>query len=325
LALCGIVFVNIVGITGMPTTAPSGQERPAVYWVYETVLHQRFFPIFSFLFGLSSALFLRAATERAGHPRLVLLARLGFLIPIGLLHGLLQPQEVLLPYAVVGVLVLLPASFLPRRVVLALGVVATVAALAVAKGGSPLIPGLFLLGLATAQYGIPETLERRRRQVAVAFAVSLAAAGALSTWQVVAGATSADSVLPAVAGIVSAVAYTMGLVLIVGTRVYFALRMALEPLGRMALTNYLTASVLVVAANQVLRLGEADTPRFGMVAGLGAAILVLQVGWSRWWQARFHHGPAEWAWRCLTWWQPIPNAPAARSEVASAEAVRRLA
>jgi uncharacterized protein len=34
-----------------------------------------------------------------------------------------------------------------------------------------------------------------------------------------------------------------------------------------------------------------------------AAYLVLQIAWSRYWMARFRHGPVEWIWRALTYRQ----------------------
>lgn len=49
-------------------------------------------------------------------------------------------------------------------------------------------------------------------------------------------------------------------------------------------------------------------PRFGLV-GTGvfcALILMAQILASRWWLARFRFGPAEWAWRSLTYGQRQP-------------------
>ena len=39
----------------------------------------------------------------------------------------------------------------------------------------------------------------------------------------------------------------------------------------------------------------------GAAIGLGVAILALQAIVSPLWLARFRYGPAEWAWRCVTW------------------------
>ncbi|MBC6460032.1 DUF418 domain-containing protein [Actinomadura sp. HBU206391] len=304
LALCGILFVNIVGITGMPTGPDAGAAPSLRHHAYETLLHQRFFPIFCMLFGLGFALFLGAAARRTRHPRLALLARLGFLIPIGLVHQALQPREVLLVYAVAGIVVLLPASFLPRAATLIAGLAATAAAL-FAGGGAWLIPGLFLLGMAAAQYGLHRGLDRHGRWEAPVFGVTAVLAVALNTWQIRSGTEPSGSPLAATAGVVTAIAYTSGLLALLRTTARRPLGAVLEPLGRMALTNYVVATPAVIAADQVLRLGEA--PRYGTVMALGVAILIASAAVSMAWLRRFRHGPVEWVWRCLTWWSLIPN------------------
>ena len=115
LALCGILLVNMPAIAGLPP-ATGSWSGTLPQWL-ELTAHQRFFPLFSFLFGLGTALFLDGAARRTTRPRLVLLRRLLVLGVLGAAHHLLQPGEALLPYAIVGVVVLLPASWLPRPVI----------------------------------------------------------------------------------------------------------------------------------------------------------------------------------------------------------------
>lgn len=102
-----------------------------------------------------------------------------------------------------------------------------------------------------------------------------------------------------------ATAYVAGLLLLLRTPARGALRGALEPLGRMALTNYVTASMLVLAADRLLGLSGSD--RWGAALALAAAVLGLQVAWSRWWLSRYRYGPLEWGLRCVTWWDMVPN------------------
>ncbi|WP_433332164.1 DUF418 domain-containing protein [Spirillospora sp. CA-294931] len=271
-ALCGITFVNVVGITGV-------HRR---HMAYEVLLHQRFFPVFAFLFGLGCALFLRAHESRTA-----LVARLGFLIPIGAAHQVLQPDEVLLPYAVAGLVLIVPASFLPHVAALWGGAVFACAAVFVGEGGNLLIPGAVLLGFASAYYPVPDW-----RWIGAA---SGAGAVVLGVWQIFSPEPAA------IAGVITGVAYASGLVLLLGTRARAALLFFLEPLGRLALTNYLSATVLVVLADRYLRLGRLDS-----AAGLAVAVLLVQVAFGRWWLRRFRLGPAEWVWRCLTWWRVVP-------------------
>lgn len=289
LALCGIAFVNVGGLTGTPVDG-----NGLGHWVYELGFHGRFFPVFAFLFGFSFALFLKGREAS----RVVALARLGFLIPIGVLHRALQPDEVLLSYAVVGIAVLVPASFLPRNVVMGCGAVATAAAL-VAGGGSLLIPGLFLVGSAAADYRLRNgSGTRTGTGTGIGAGVGCGVvAVALNAWQVANGPVA----VAAAAGVATGAAYSVGLVVLIGAsgRAAGLAAAALEPLGRTALTNYLGATLLILAVDRLF----ADEWRFGWVA----AILVVQIVLARWWLARFRYGPAEWVWRCLTWWRLVPN------------------
>lgn len=75
----------------------------------------------------------------------------------------------------------------------------------------------------------------------------------------------------------------------------------LAPLGRMALTNYLTQSLLGIVLFYGIGLGIG--PGYGMASVLlvWALLIAAQIGWSRWWIERFRYGPAEWLWRWLTY------------------------
>ncbi|MBR7503759.1 hypothetical protein KCW65_27125, partial [Mycobacterium tuberculosis] len=75
-----------------------------------------------------------------------------FLGVLGALHMLLQPGEALLPYAIAALVVLLPSTWIPSR--LLAPVTASVGALLLLAGvatggGMAIIPGLFLVGFAT--------------------------------------------------------------------------------------------------------------------------------------------------------------------------------
>ena len=81
----------------------------------------------------------------------------------------------------------------------------------------------------------------------------------------------------------------------------------LAPLGRMALTNYLTQSVLLVAIFYGVGFGF-----LGKIGAAGCLLLSLviyaaQLAFSAWWLRRFRFGPAEWMWRSLTYgrWQTM--------------------
>ena len=77
----------------------------------------------------------------------------------------------------------------------------------------------------------------------------------------------------------------------------------LAPAGRMALTNYLVQSLVCTLVFYGYGLGYFEQlPRVWQVPFV-FALFVLQVLLSHWWLARFRYGPAEWAWRAITYLQ----------------------
>lgn len=185
-----------------------------------------------------------------------------------------------------------------------LGTALVLAARAVFIVGPFLIPGLFLLGMAACWYGVPETLDRRGRQLAVLFAVAVPVAGLAGWWQLAAGVGPGHTNRAQIAGVAFALLFTTAFLLLFRTPAGRALRAVFAPLGRLALTNYLLATLLILAGDSVLHL--ATTTGYGRVVALGVGIGLVQAALSPVWLSRFRYGPAEWVWRCLTWWQPVP-------------------
>jgi uncharacterized protein len=76
--------------------------------------------------------------------------------------------------------------------------------------------------------------------------------------------------------------------------------------GRMAFSNYLGTSILMMFVFQGWALGW-----FGELHRPGLMLVVFAVWagmllWSKAWLARFRYGPLEWLWRCLTYWRLFP-------------------
>ncbi|WP_405166894.1 DUF418 domain-containing protein [Nocardia sp. NBC_01499] len=303
-ALCGILVVNIWQLTDMAEVRAPGEMVPLRH-LLSVLFEGRFFPIFSFLFGLSFALFLDGAAQRSDRPRLILVRRLVALGVLGLIHHQFQPGEALLPYALVGLVILLPAASLPRLAVLVLGLAGTVGVAVTLGGGFGLVPGLFLLGLAAARYDLADTLDERGWQIAALFALALPAAVLTAMWEYRTPYLDLlTSNAPPIAGLLGALAYLTGLLLVLRTEVGAVLSEVLEPMGRMALTNYVCATALILLAEPHLRLSDSD--KYGMLLALAAAIIAIQAIASRTWLKLFRYGPLEWIWRCLTWWELVP-------------------
>lgn len=309
-ALCGILVVNIyqqlVVVRGTGTMA----ELPDFIGL---LFYERFLPIFSVLFGVGFGLFLQRAAERAERPRLVLARRLAVLLLIGAVHFVFHPGEVLTAYAVGGLIVLLPLSLLGGWAALAVAVALLLVGSQLVVGYG-VIPGLLALGFALARLGVPEALARRTGRLAVAFAIAvvpavaylaavLAGAG-LPDLNVIGGPGGGINPVHVAGALAAATVYACGFLLLLRTRVGPGLSALLAPLGRMALTNYLTATALFLAGGVLLRIDSPDD--LPQMVGMTVAILAVQVAWSRRWLATFAYGPAEWVWRCATWLRPAP-------------------
>ncbi|MFR9731979.1 DUF418 domain-containing protein [Saccharopolyspora sp. MS10] len=302
MALCGILFVNIPPLLSMRGIVD--REVLPARQILDLFVQQRFFPIFSLLFGLGFGLFLASAADRAARPRVLLARRLLALLVIGLPHAFLHPGEALVPYAVFGLIFLLPLSLLPGWVNLLVGGGGVVVALAWLGGGLPLIPGLLVLGLALAQFDLPARLPRLGWWIAALFAVSVAGAAVALIAQNRDPLQAGFSVSSGVAGACLATAYVCGLLLLLRTPLRTPLGAVLEPLGRMALTNYVTATLLLIPLGRLI--GLEGSSSYGTMALLAVGILLLQVLWSTAWLAFFRQGPLEYVWRIATWWRPLP-------------------
>ncbi|GAA1098657.1 DUF418 domain-containing protein [Nocardiopsis composta] len=300
-ALCGIIFVNIpqtLEMYAFPGEMPDGLRMFVL---------GRFYPIFYLLFGVGFGLFLRSARRRSGRPRLLLLRRLAALGVLGALLHLLQPGEVLLPFTVAGAVVLLPLSFAPKRALLPAAVLLTAAGVLAGVGGFGLLPGLFALGYALAERGGAASLPHRR-----AVPTAAAAAAAAACTAALFAAAYADLPDPAQIRIGAALSLSMSacyaalFLLALGSPAGAALAAPLAPMGRMALTNYVTAALLFVPIGTALGLHASSA--WGTAALLGAGILALQAVFSAVWLRRFAFGPLEWAWRCAAYGALLPIA-----------------
>ncbi|NUR88064.1 MAG: DUF418 domain-containing protein [Nonomuraea sp.] len=264
-AVCGIMLVNTW------QHAPHGPHS-GLDWTIETLFQSRFYPIFSTLFGISFVLFLANANRWA------LLSRLFWLLCFGLVQHTFYDGEVLTDYAVYGAAVLLPASFLTGGVpVLLLGL--AVLAWSVTQGGGPLeIPGLFLIGMALMRLRPPATL------LAPVAAVAALGSAVLTVFWL----DSRVWAYYSVAALAGAASYACLFLLAK------PLHRWVEPLGRMALTNYVTGTAVIALAGP-------------WVLPVTLGTLAVQIPFSRWWLARYRYGPLEWVWRCLTWFRVVPN------------------
>ncbi|MGJ6011245.1 DUF418 domain-containing protein [Pseudomonas aeruginosa] len=97
------------------------------------------------------------------------------------------------------------------------------------------------------------------------------------------------------------IAYAVGFVLLFRKPAWSRRLAFLAPLGRMALTNYLTQNLIGIALFYGIGLGLGPAHGMAVVLLAWALVLALQIAWSHWWLERFRYGPVEWLWRWLTY------------------------
>lgn len=305
-AVVGILLVNAVDITqvGLARLIEGGAilhdpVREALYLTVQT----RFVPIFIFLFGMSLWMVLDGARTRAPRPGLVMVRRLVGLTIIGGLLMFAYPGNILIEYGPFGLLMLPVVLFAPRSVTLWAGVVLTIGTYATMGGGVLSVPGLMLLGAGAAAFGLPQALESSGRAVAVVFAVAAVLTGPALLWQQTTQGDPRYSTAGGIAGLVMAVLYTTGLALLWRTPARTAIAALFEPLGRMALSNYVGAAIVMALTPLVLDVGHMTS--VAPVVLLSLVVIVAQSLLSRLWLAYFAYGPVEWLWRTATWLRPV--------------------
>ena len=174
--------------------------------------------------------------------------------------------------------------------------------------------GMMLVGMALYKLGVlaarrPTAFYRRLVVVGLAAGLPLAAAGTAYkihvdfAWE---RAMFEGGLLNYVGSIGVFLGYLGLVMLIVKSGRLTRLQRRLAATGRMALTNYITQSLICSLVFYGHGLGL-----FERVGGPGqvtivAGIWTLQLIWSPWWLARFRFGPLEWLWRSLAYMKRQP-------------------
>ncbi len=188
----------------------------------------------------------------------------------------------------------------------------------------PSLVGVFLFGAWFMRSGVIRNasahlpLFRRVRNVGFGIGLPLMLWSAwthptMSFSQVSPGSAAAQSAAQ-VANLLLMLAYLSVIVLAMQLPAWAARLRWFAPAGRMALTHYLTQSVVCTLVfygyglGYFERLPRAWQPLFVL------ALFTLQVVFSRWWLARYRFGPMEWLWR----WMTYAKRPAMRREPALA-------
>ena len=308
----------------------------------EIFVDQKFMGLFSMLFGAGIVLFAERAVAKGRRSALLSLWRNGLLFVIGLAHIALWDGDVLLLYALCSPVVLALRK-LPPKVLMALGA-ACFAAVAVTSWAvqsslrsysAVLIDfwhygdyygvvgtwflvdifgralGAMLIGAALYRTGI---LSGQRSpgfyRAMAAWGLGVGLPLSIAGFALMAGTgydidwAIAGTIPNTVATVPIGLGY-MSLIALWNAARPSPLRERIRATGRMALTNYLTQTVLGVLVLTTL-LADVSLTRTA-VAAFVIAVWALQLWWSKAWLNRFAFGPVEWLWRCATYrrWQPL--------------------
>jgi uncharacterized protein len=376
LALGGILIVNATlyfwpsygAVIGLPTPADAADAVAA--WIVRFGFEGKFFTLFALLFGIGMGM----QRDRGWSTRRTV-RRLLWLAALGAAHvTLLWWGDILLSYAVVGLILMLARDRSPRRLLavagalllvpivlttalgllVGLGAVAPAGAddgaavfeanradlhedvaravtvyrgsdvgamittrwgeYAFAAGGSVLsgvvlmVPAMFLVGAAAWRAGLVDGPDRRRhwrRIVRVSVPLALAANAAYAHTGSLADPVAFDAlvVLNALAFVVGgasgAIAVASGGALLL--RPDGAITRVLANAGRLALTNYLSQSLVMTTLALGYGAGLYGQLGHARAIAIGVVLYVAQLAASRWYLRRYRFGPVEWLWRTLSY------------------------
>ena len=303
-ALLGIILVNILALLNIKIPDPNTVDASYQRFLYLFV-EGRFFSIFSFLFGVGFYIFISRAIA---------------IFIFGLIHQMFQPGEALALYAICG-LIVLPFYKAKKEVNLVLGLILTITFSVM--GAKELLPlGLILLGLAAGQYRVFENLTQNIKKVAI-FTGIMFALSVIAVWYQYGhvpadpfvnmilmnedgtmDATSQFLKIGVTVGPIISAFYVGALILLLQLKPVQTLLAPLKYYGRMALTNYIGQTAMILIAGSVCNF--AGNLTYVQTLYVCIAIYAIQIVFSVIWMKIFKMGPLEWIWRVITYWTVTP-------------------
>jgi uncharacterized membrane protein YeiB len=182
-------------------------------------------------------------------------------------------------------------------------------------GFAAVLIGMFLLGYWFVRNGIMERpaehlpLFRKMALVGVPLGVGIGWAGALIATQRTPGMEhdpyQISMALQLLGNLPACLGYVSVMVLMLHSNSIFNRVRVLAPLGRMALTNYLTHSLVCSLYFYGYAGGHTPMHRATQV-GFVFGVIALQIVFCHLWLSKFRYGPMEWLWRAITYWQLPP-------------------
>jgi uncharacterized protein len=180
----------------------------------------------------------------------------------------------------------------------------------------PTCMAMFLLGLMMGRKGLFKNAAaylpfyRKLFWMSLIIGIPLNALLLLTITKASPGAIDHWALLSRTAGIFGGVAflctYVSGFILLYQAGKLSRVFSWFSAVGRMALTNYLTHSLIALILFRSIGFGWYGKPEVWQGILLTLLIFGLQILFSKWWLGKFRFGPMEWLWRTLTYGQAQP-------------------
>lgn len=306
-ALLGIILVNIIHMLAI--NPPASHTSDTAYWMFLSLFVEgRFYTIFTFLFGLGFYLFITRANQKGKNGTVFFLRRMVALLVMGLVHMQFQPGEALTIYAICG-LIILPFYKAGKVANLIFGITMLLVFSIFPIKIYMTIP-LMLLGIAAGQFRLFEVISQLQKQ-AVIFTIImfiLSILGLVFQYQnaphgLEKGLQQFLQIGIAIGPVVSSF-YAGMLICLLQNSFFRKLFSPVKNYGRMALTNYVLQTALILTAGHLLHL-------FGKMTYIQSlflcfAIYAIQLTFSAVWLRYFRFGPLEWIWRIATYFEVPP-------------------
>ncbi|MDB5746535.1 MAG: hypothetical protein JWP72_1383 [Massilia sp.] len=196
-------------------------------------------------------------------------------------------------------------------------------------GFATLLIGMFLIGTWFVRSGIMDNarahlpLFRKLAMFGLPLGIGLGLLGSAITVRAVPGANGADgwqlaSGLQMLGNLPASLGYLSLVILMLHNASVCHKVGVLAPFGRMALSNYLSQSLIATTFFFGYGFGHFGASRLDQMLFV-AVVIVLQIAFSHFWLARFRYGPMEWLWRAVTYWNVPPMRIETAARVAAAE------
>jgi uncharacterized membrane protein YeiB len=183
-------------------------------------------------------------------------------------------------------------------------------------GFATILIGMFLLGSWFVRAGIMERAQehlplfRKLAMFGIPIGVGMGLVGSMIAMHPIPGSRGADGWqfaqgLQMLGNLPASLGYVSLIILMLYSASSFNKVRVLAPFGRMALTNYISQSLIASTFFFGYGFGNFGASRVDQMLFV-AVVVVFQIAFSHFWLARFRYGPLEWLWRAVTYWTIPP-------------------